>query len=220
MRRREYGGKRERRFLFETTQERFHVNMNRSLIDDNLLGLQGQSLAHETAERADQIPELHRRSGCRAGSGSVGSSSGCRARRLSCRSACASSKFAASLNFLYSRSCRTRSERGSASSCVGSSLRGKSSRLLISMSVAAITRKSPARSTSISSMTRKYSKKLLRHPRNRDLADVHFLSFDQVEEKVRADRGRYRDRLDNPSCANHIPAPGGSFNGFPFPPLS
>ena len=85
---------------------------------------------------------------CSATSGSFPSTASAPSRpKMSSRRASSASRCsAASLNFLYSTSCRTRSHRGSSSSSSssGRSSTGSSIRLLIIINVAAITRNSPA----------------------------------------------------------------------------
>ena len=110
------------------------------------------------SRRAKALTKSHNSTARTAGSPRPGSSTGCRASFTECASASSSSPRAASLNLRYSSSCFTSSRRGSGSSSPSArSSAGTSERLLISMRVAAITRKSPAASTSSTAMARRYA---------------------------------------------------------------
>ena len=108
----------------------------------------------------------------------------CHCAARSCSRSCSSS--AAALNFWCSSSRRTSTSRGSSSSPSSSeavSGRGSSIFDLMWMSVAAITRNSPAMSRSSSCINRRVEI-LRRDERDRNVVDVDLIAFDEVQQQI------------------------------------
>ena len=113
-----------------------------------------------------------------------------RGRRDASTARCAASRVraagsAAALKRWYSSSRCTSASRGSSSGVflIGSG-RGRSIRLLMWMSVAAMTRNSPATSRFSSSISVEVHEVLLRDDRNRDVVDVHLVLLDEVQQQI------------------------------------